>query len=304
MMKRVLVCGSNGLLGQKLAWLFNDNSGYEVLHTSHHRSFVQSSDLVDYTQLDVSIRSDVKSLVTSFRPDVILNAAAIANVDLCETDREQAWKVNVTAVENLVEVCRRIDAKLVHVSTDYVFDGKTGHYTEEDRAHPINYYGKTKLAGENVIISGGIDHAILRTILIYGAGINVKNNFGLWLVNNLTRKQRIQCVDDQISNPTHVYDIAAAMKTSIEHNISGMFHVCGAETISRYDFAMKTAEIFGFDSSLIRRSKTRDIQRPAQRPLNTSFVIEKAKKVFNYNPMNITQGLKLLQQELTGINLN
>jgi dTDP-4-dehydrorhamnose reductase len=299
-----MVCGSNGLLGQKLAWLFNGKSDYEVLHTSHHRSFVQTNTLVDYTQLDVSNRSDVKSLVSSFRPDVILNAAAIANVDLCETEREQAWKVNVTAVENLVEVCRRIGAKLVHISTDYVFDGKTGNYTEEDRAHPINYYGKTKLAGENIIISGGIEHAILRTILIYGGGINVKNNFGLWLVNNLNRRQHIQCVDDQISNPTHVYDIAFAMQSVIDQNISGLFHVCGAETVSRYNFALKTAEIFGFDSSLIKPSKTSEIQRPAQRPLNTSFIFEKAKKAFRYHPMNITEGLKLFQQEITGINLN
>jgi len=303
-MKRVLVCGSNGLLGQRLAWLFNGKSEFEVLHTSHHRSFVREDALIDYTQLDVSNKSDVKSLVTSYRPDVILNAAAIANVDLCEKEREQAWKVNVTAVENLVEICRRIDAKLVHVSTDYVFDGKAGHYTEEDRANPINYYGKTKLAGENVIISGGIDYAILRTILIYGAGIKVKNNFGLWVVNNLNERKPIRCVDDQISNPTHVYDVAVAMKKVVEHDITGLFHVCGAETISRYDFAMKTAEIFGFDSSSIQRSKTSDIQRPAQRPLNTSFIFEKAKKAFNYNPMNITEGLKLFQQELTGIHLN
>src|SRR5512135_490874 len=116
-MKRVLVCGSNGLLGQKLAWLLNGQSEYEVLHTSYHRSFVQEKVLVDYTQLDVTVRSDVKSLVTSFRPDIILNAAAMTNVDACEREREHAWKVNVTAVENLVEVCRRIDAKLVHVST-------------------------------------------------------------------------------------------------------------------------------------------------------------------------------------------
>lgn len=303
-MKRVLVCGSNGLLGQKLAWLFNGNSEYEVLHTSHHRTFVQPNGLIDYTQLDISNKSDVRSLITSYRPDVILNAAAIANVDLCETERELAWKVNVIAVENLVEICRRIDAKLIHVSTDYVFDGKTGKYCEEDRAHPINYYGKTKLAGENVIISSGIRHAILRTILIYGAGINVKNNFGLWLVHNLSNNRRIQCVDDQISNPTHVYDIAAAMKSAIEHNLHGLYHICGAETISRYDFALKTAEIFGFDSTLIQRSKTKDVQRPALRPLNTSFIFEKAKKAFNYNPMNVTQGLKRLQQELMGIHLN
>ncbi|MEW5797927.1 MAG: dTDP-4-dehydrorhamnose reductase [Bacteroidota bacterium] len=303
-MKRILVCGSNGLLGQKLAWLFDENSEYEVLHTSYHRSFVHDQLLVDYTQLDITNRSDVKSLVTSFRPDVILNAAAMTNVDACEREKEQAWKVNVGAVENLVEVCRRINAKLIHISTDYVFDGKTGHYKEEDRVNPINYYGKTKLAGENVILSSGIDHAILRTIVVYGVGVNVKNNFALWVINSLNEKKQIRCVDDQISNPTNVFDLASAMKSVVDTGASGVFHVCGAETISRYDFAVRAAEVFGYDPALIQRIKSTELQQAAQRPLNTSFIFEKAKQAFHYQPMNATQGLMMLQQELTGIHLN
>ena len=303
-MKRVLVCGSNGLLGQRLAWLLDADEEYEVLHTSHHRSFAQPEILIDYTQLDISIRSDVKSLVTSFRPDVILNAAAMTNVDTCEREREQAWKMNVTAVENLVEVSRRIGAKMVHVSTDYVFDGKTGNYTETDRVNPVNYYGKTKLAGENVLISSGIDFAILRTIVVYGTGVNVKNNFALWVINNLNDRNPIRCAVDQISNPTHVHDLATVMKQCLEIDVKGIFHIAGAEPVSRYDFALRAAEIFGYDPSLISRSKSSELGQAAQRPLHTSFNIEKAKRLFHYHPMNITQGLKLLQEELTGIHLN
>lgn len=303
-MKRVLVCGSNGLLGQRLAWLFDSDDEYEVLHSSHHRSFVQPDILLDYTQLDISNRSDVKSLVTSFRPDVILNAAAMTNVDLCEREREQAWKMNVTAVENLVEVCRRIDAKLVHVSTDYVFDGRTGNYTEADRVNPINYYGKTKLAGENVLVSSGIDYAILRTIVVYGTGVDVRNNFALWVINNLNEQKQIHCAVDQISNPTYVHDVAMAMKQCIEYGAKGLFHIAGAEPVSRYQFAMRAAEIFGYDTSLISQNRSTELQQTAQRPLHTTFIIEKAKQTFKYNPLNITQGLKLLQEELTGIHLN
>ncbi len=303
-MKRVLVCGSNGLLGQRLAFLFEGESDYEVLHTSHHRSFANGKILLDYTQLDISNRSDVKSLVTSYRPDVILNAAAMTNVDACEREREQAWKMNVTAVENLVESCRRIDAKLVHVSTDYVFDGKTGNYSEDDRVNPVNYYGKTKLAGENVIISSEIEYSILRTIVVYGFGINVKTNFALWVINSLNDKKKIRCVDDQISNPTHVHDLATAMKISIDVDARGIFHIPGAEIISRYDFALKAAEIFGYDKALITKIKTAELEQLAQRPLNTSFNFEKAKKMLRYNPMSVAQGLMMLQQELTGIHLN
>jgi dTDP-4-dehydrorhamnose reductase len=188
-MKRILVCGSNGLLGQQLAWMLSRNQEYEVLHTSHHRSLYLGNTF-DYTQLDIANRSDVKSLVSSYRPDVIMNAAAMSNVDLCERERESAWKANVIGVENLAEISRRINAKLIHVSTDYVFDGKNGPYKEEDRTNPINYYGKTKLAGENAVLGSAIDFAILRTIVVYGTGVNIKNNFALWVINSLRKKEK------------------------------------------------------------------------------------------------------------------
>lgn len=303
-MKRVLVCGSNGLLGQRLAWLFDGADGYEVLHSSHHRSFVQEDILLDYTQLDISNRGDVRSLVSSYRPDVILNAAAMTNVDACERERELAWKMNVTAVENLVDVCRRIDAKLVHVSTDYVFDGRNGHYLESDRVNPINYYGKTKLAGENVVLAGDIDHAVLRTILVYGTGESVRNNFALWVINNLNDGLPIRCAEDQVSNPTYVADLAIAMKQCVDLEASGVYHIAGAEPVSRYAFAMKAASVFGLDDSLIERVRSTDLKQMAPRPLHTTFDISKARKELAYHPVNVVQGLKLLQEELTGIHLN
>ncbi|MDD8017741.1 MAG: dTDP-4-dehydrorhamnose reductase [Bacteroidota bacterium] len=303
-MKRILVCGSNGLLGQKLAWMLAANSEFEVLHTSHHRNFFLAHQPLDYTQLDISNRSDVKSLVSSFRPDAILNAAAMADVDQCEKEREQAWKVNVVGVENLVEVARRINAKLVHISTDYVFDGKTPPYDEQSRVNPINYYGKTKLAGENVVLIGDIDFAILRTIVVYGTGVNVRNNFALWVIRNLQEGKNIRCFDDQISNPTHVQDLAQAMINCAVENRKGIYHTAGAEIVSRYDFALRAAEIFGLDKELIERSKSSASSFPAVRPLNTSFTIGKAKKEIHYHPMNVTQGLELLKKELQGINLN
>ena len=303
-MKRILVCGSNGLLGQTLAWMLQKENGYEVLHTSHHRTFYLGNFPFDYTQLDISNKSDVKSLVTSFRPDAILNAAAMTNVDACEKEREQAWKVNVTAVENLTEVARRINAQLVHISTDYVFDGKSSPYDERSRVNPINYYGKTKLAGENVILKSGIDFAILRTIVVYGSGINVRNNFALWVVKSLSEGKKIRCVDDQISNPTHVSDLADAMMKCVKYECKGIYHTSGAEVVSRYDFAVKAAEVFDLDKSLIDRIKSSELVMPAARPLNTAFIIDKAKNEMQYNPMGVTEGLTLLKKELHGIHLN
>ncbi|MFA6540906.1 MAG: dTDP-4-dehydrorhamnose reductase [Bacteroidota bacterium] len=303
-MKRVLVCGSNGLLGQKLAWMLQCENAFEVLHTSHHRYFHLGNFPFDYTQLDISVRSDVKSLVSSFRPDVILNAAAMANVDLCEKEKEQAWKANVVGVENLVEISRRIGAKFVHVSTDYVFDGRMPPYSEESRVNPVNYYGKTKLAGENVIRKGGIDHAILRTVLVYGNGIHIRENFALWVINSLKQGKTIRCVDDQISNPTHVTDLARAMINIIQHERSGIYHISGPEAVSRFDFASRIAGHFGLDKNLIERVKTPVLSLPAARPLNTTFSIDKARRDVSYHPMTIDQGLAALKEEIQNIHLN
>lgn len=303
-MKRILICGSNGLLGQRLALMFGHETEYEVLNTSHHRSFVLDHHLFDYTQLDITNKSDVKSLVTSFRPDIIVNAAAMTNVDACETQREFAWKVNVIGVENLVEVSRRINSTLINVSTDYVFDGKNGPYKETDRVNPINYYGKTKLAGENVILAGGISSAILRTIVVYGTGINVKNNFALWVINSLRAGKNIRCVDDQISNPTHVGDLAASVVKTIERERTGVYHICGADAVSRYQFAMKAAEIFGLDASLIQRIQSSELQQPAVRPMVTGFITLKAQTELDFHPMTSAQGLETLKRELFNLTLN
>jgi dTDP-4-dehydrorhamnose reductase len=303
-MKRVLICGSNGLLGQRLALKLGHETEYEVLNTSHHRQFVLDRHLFDYTQLDITNKGDVKSLVSSFRPDVIVNAAAMTNVDACETQRELAWKVNVVGVENLVEIARRINSHLIHISTDYVFDGKNGPYKENDRVNPINYYGRTKQAGENVILAGGIPATILRTIVVYGTGINVKNNFALWVVKNLREEKNIRCVEDQIGNPTHISDLATAVIKVIEHDRAGLYHIGGANAVSRNEFALKTAEVFGLSPALIQKAKTAELNQAAQRPLNTSLVTAKAEKELDLHPMTLAEGLELMKRELVHLTLN
>ncbi len=297
-MNRVLICGSNGLLGQRLSLLLSNNTAYEVLNTSRNRTFVFDHQLFDYTQLDITQKSDVKSLVSSFQPSVIINAAAAANVDWCETHREEAWNINVVGVENLVEAARRVGAKLIHISTDYVFDGKSGPYDETAQPNPVNYYGKAKLAAENVVRAGGIPHAIVRTILLYGGGINVKNNFGLWVFNSLRAGQRIRCADDQVCNPTHISDLAHAVLKIFEANRCGLFHVCGRESISRYDFALRAAEVFNLDPALIDRAKLAGLNQVAARPPVTVFVTLKAGTELGLKAMDIREGLMLMKTEL------
>jgi dTDP-4-dehydrorhamnose reductase len=297
-MKRILICGSNGLLGQRLALMLSSQTDYEVLNTSRNRSFVFDDRLFDYTQLDVTQKGDVKSLVSSFHPTVIINAAATTDVDWCELHREEAWRTNVVGVENLIEAARKVGAQLIHISTDYVFDGNHGPYSEEDKPNPISYYGKAKLASENAVRSAGIPFTILRTIVLYGHGIRVRDSFPLWVVKSLSKGQAIRCAEDQISNPTHVNDLAFAAVRAFELNRDGIYHVCGFDRVSRYDFALRTAEVFSLDPALIAKTTSAELRQTANRPLITGFVTLKAQTELGLTPLDTRQGLTLFKREL------
>jgi dTDP-4-dehydrorhamnose reductase len=298
-MKRILVTGANGLLGQHLAQIFSQVAKYELLFTSHHPSFYPNHQpLLDYTQLDITSKSDVKSLVTSFHPDIVINAAAMTNVDACESQRELAWKINVHGIENLVIVARAIHAKIIHVSTDYIFDGLHGPYVEDDRPNPINYYGKTKLASENALRTGDARFAIARTIVLYGAGRNIKQNFALWVINSLSNGKPIKAATDQISSPTNVHDLAYGILRIVEQEAEGIYHMSGAEHLSRHEFAKKIAEVYGFDPHLISAVKSEELHQAARRPLHTGFITLKAETELGYKPCDITQGLLMLKRDL------
>ena len=299
-MNRVLICGSNGLFGQRLALMLSPQTEYEVLNTSRKRSFVFDDRLFDYTQLDITKKSDVKSLVSSFHPTTIINAAAAADVDWCELHREDAWKINVVGVEHLIEAARKVGARLIHISTDYIFDGTHGPYSEDDKPNPISYYGKSKLASENAVRIAGIPYTIFRTIVLYGTGIGVRDNFPTWVVKNLRACRTIRCSEDQFSNPTHVNDLAFAAVKGFELNRDGIYHICGSERVSRFQFAVRTAELFGLDAGLIQRVKSSALNQTAPRPLVTGFVTLKAQTELGMHPMDITQGLTLLKRELQG----
>jgi dTDP-4-dehydrorhamnose reductase len=298
-MKRILVTGANGLLGQHLVQIFSQQPKYELLFTSDEPTFyLNHRPLLDYTQLDITSKSDVKSLVMSFHPDVIVNAAAMTNVDTCESQRELAWKINVHGVENLADVARMIGAKIIHVSSDYVFDGLRGPYGEDDRPNPINYYGKTKLASENVLRTGDVHFAIARTIVLYGTGKNVKQNFALFLVNALKEGKPIRAATDQVSNPTYVHDLAFGILRIVEQEAEGVYHLSGSERLSRYEFAHRVASVFGLDPGHIAAVKTDELHQAARRPLCSGFITLKAETELGYKPCDVTQGLLMLKRDL------
>ncbi len=295
---RIMITGCHGLLGQSVLKMFLKSTDSEILATAKDaRTFLDFGGF-DYTMLDITSRSDVKNLVVYFRPDVIINTAAYTNVDGCETNRELAWRVNVEGVRNLVNSARRVDAKLIHISTDYIFDGKNGPYTEDAIPNPINYYGRTKLASENEIKIGGIRFAILRTNVLYGVGKNVKSNFALWLYQKLSNRESIKVVTDQIGNPTYVDDLAFAILKIVEFDKEGIYNVGGKDFVDRYTFAVKLAEIFGFDRELITPVKTSELNQIAPRPLKSGLITLKAESELGLKPYGVEDGIREFKAKL------
>jgi dTDP-4-dehydrorhamnose reductase len=297
--ERVLVIGSNGLLGQKVAELLVRGSPYTVCLASIENKPILPLQSAEYAQVDITQKKEVKQLVAAFEPQVIVNCAAMTNVDACENERELAWKINVTGVEHLIDAARKDNAKIVHVSSDYVFDGKLGPYVEDDKPEPISYYGKTKLASENALRASDLEYIIVRTMVLYGYALGVKPNFALWIIENLEKRSPVRVVDDQLGNPTLVDDLAYGLVRGIELGKTGMYHVAGRDIVSRYDFARVLARVFNFDERLISPIKTSQLRQPAPRPLKSGLITLKAEVELGIRPSTTEQGLLVLKSQLS-----
>jgi dTDP-4-dehydrorhamnose reductase len=297
--KKIILLGSNGLLGQKLAELLLRGSPHLVILSSVEDVPVVQYQSVEYVRIDITSKKDVRQAVVKYEPDVLVNCAAMTNVDVCESERELAWKINVTGVEHLIDAAKVHGSAIVHVSTDYIFDGRAGPYTEEDRPNPLSYYGKSKLASENALRASGVQFLIARTMVLYGYATAVKPNFVLWLVQSLEKGTSVRIVDDQMGNPTFVDDLAYGLLRAIELGKTGIFNLAGREIVNRYDFALSVAKVFGLDASLISPIKTSQLQQPAPRPMKSGLVTLKAEVELGYKPLSIEESLLVLKNQLS-----
>lgn len=293
----ILVTGANGLLGQAVMHIFTRESDAELIQSS-----VEDKPSVnlgsEYVKIDITNKEEVKSAVRKFNPNIILNCAAFTDVDKSETERELCWKLNVDAVKNLIIASRINNAKVVHYSTDYIFDGKHGPYNELAIPNPISFYGRSKLASENALTTSGVDYAIIRTMVLYGLGANVKPNFALWMIDKLKARESINIVDDMIGNSTISDDLAFGSLKLIEKNCRGIYNIAGRDIESRYDFTMKLCEVFGYDKNLVRKIKTKELNQPAPRPLNSGLITLKAESELGFKPMDTIEALRYLKYQL------
>ncbi len=294
--RRIVIVGANGTLGQRLFEFYSALNDVELLPASIEEEFVFDSQ--SYIQLDISNRNEVKKIIYDFCPDFIINAAAFTNVDKCESERETAWKINVKGVEYLSEAARVLDSHLIHISSDYIFDGKNGPYSENDIPNPLGYYARTKLASENVLKISGTKNTIIRTNVLYGTAKYSRPDFVKWVVDSVRSGKEIKIVDDQFNNPTFIDDLVQAINKIIELRKEGLYNIGGSEVLSRFDFTMIIADFFNLDKSLIKRIQTEDLRQPARRPLKSGLITIKAQSELGYKPHSIIQSLELMKKEL------
>jgi dTDP-4-dehydrorhamnose reductase len=310
MTKTILITGSNGLLGQKLIYALLErnkkSADWNIVATSKGENRIREKNGYAYVSLDITSRDEVKKVISQFPPDVLINTAAMTNVDACESDRAGAKALNMDAVAYLIEAIddemeknSLLNTHFIQLSTDFVFDGENGPYSEEDKPNPLSYYAETKLEAEKLLESTFVKWAILRTIIVYGIVDSMsRSNIVLWAKEALEKKQKINVVDDQFRSPTLAEDLAEGCILCAEKGEVGIFHVSGKDQMSILELVYRVADFWKLDKSFITPSKSETIKQPAKRPPRTGFIIDKAKKVLGYNPHSFEEGLAILDKQL------
>ncbi|MEM7548998.1 MAG: SDR family oxidoreductase [Bacteroidota bacterium] len=297
---KILVTGANGLLGQKLIALFADKEGFELLATSKgEKRYSTHASFIHYKSLDITSEKEVSEVMGSFEPEVVINTAAMTNVDQCESEKEACWDLNVKAVEYLVKSCNEAECHLVHLSTDFIFDGEDGPYTEEDKPNPVSYYGESKLAAEKFILENSSSYSILRTVLVYGytPGMS-RSNIVLWARQSLLDGKAIKVVTDQWRTPTLAEDLAFGCFLAAGQKPTGIFNISGKDMMTPYDIALRVGEYFKLDLSNLSATDGSMFSQAAKRPPKTGFDISKARKVLGYEPLGFEEGLKVIEGQL------
>lgn len=298
-MKKVLLTGSNGLLGQKLINLYLRDKTIALIATARGENRYPVKNGYTYVSMDVTNASNVQDIITLHKPDTIIHTAAMTNVDACETDQEGAEKLNVDAVEYLVDAANAVEAHFIHLSSDFIFDGEDGPYTEEAEPEPLSYYGETKLAAENMVRNQCDKWSIARTILVYGIVHDMsRSNIVLWAKSALEKGQPINVVNDQVRSPTLAEDLAIGCKLIEQKEAEGVFNLSGKDQMSIVEIVERVADYFSLDKSIITQVSSKTLNQAAQRPPITGFDLTKSEEVLGYHPRSFEEGIAVLMEQL------
>lgn len=299
-MKKVVITGSNGLLGQTLVnLLLKTQDQYQVVGLSRGENRSGRNDF-EYHSIDITNQEELKNCLFQVKPDFIVNTAAMTNVDACEDQKEGCDQLNVEAVKYLAEISKKLEAHLVHISTDFIFDGIKGYYKETDQPNPLSYYGLSKLKSEEVLTNSSIDFTILRTILVYGKVNNLgRNNIVLWVKSMLENEKEVTIINDQFRMPTYVEDLAIACKLSIDKRAHGIFNISSNELLSIYEIAHEIARTFNLNGDFIKPISTETLNQKAARPPKTGFDLIKTNQELGFYPKSFREDLQRFKQTLT-----
>lgn len=305
MKRKILVTGSNGLLGQKLTEQLAEHPEFSLIATAKGENRNPFNTGYLYESMDIGNARETEAVILKHLPDVLINTAAITNVDACESEKELCLALNVNAVKYLTDAMNKVNGHIIHLSTDFIFDGTSGPYDEEATAHPLSFYADSKLMGEQVIQTFARSWSIARTIIVYGVVADMsRSNVILWVKKNLEEGKPIKVVNDQFRTPTLADDLAKGCIALAEKKAEGIFNIAGKDQMSIYELALRVADFWHLDKSLITPSTSDTLKQPAKRPPVTGLRIEKAKKVLGYEPVSFEEGLNAVDEQLKRFSAN
>lgn len=290
---KILITGANGLVGQNAVKQFTA-AGYDVTAAGRGACRLPEGKIpYRYISLDNTDRDAVLATVADVRPEVIVHAAAMSQPDACELNRAECDDCNVNATRYFTEAATAVNARMIYISTDFIFSGDDGPYKETDQPAPVNYYGQSKWQGEQIVRKSASRWAIVRTVLVYGNILSgTRSNIVTWVKENLEKEKPIKVVGDQLRTPTYVEDLIGGIQLIIEKNTEGIYHISGKEVLTPYDMAVYVANYFGLDKTLMEKVDASVFTQPAQRPLKTGFIIDKAEKELGYSPIGFMEGMR------------
>lgn len=294
-MIKILVTGSNGLLGQKLVHALRHDTEVELIATARGDNRLKDKAGYAYYALDVTDAEQVMELCLALKPDVIIHTAAMTQVDDCEDQQAACWELNVSAVDHLIRACDAINAHLIHLSTDFIFDGAAGPYDERAAANPLSFYGKSKLAAEKLLQDSTIGWAALRTVLVYGVAEDMsRSNIVLWAKSALEKGQPLRIVSDQFRSPTLAEDLATGCILAAKQRAQGIYNISGKDQMSVLELVKRVADYFDLPTEQITAVSSAELNQRAARPLVTGFVLEKARRELGYEPHSFEEGIAIV----------
>ena len=294
MPSKILITGAEGQLGRVLQQRLG--ASFNLIPTAKSPSEMAIKKR-NVRQMDITDLSSVKSCIEIENPDTIINCAAMTDVDACEKNHKLAHDINVLGVQNIIKTINK-QVKIIQISTDYVFEGKNGPYSETDPTHPLSYYGRSKLEAENILRGALHPYSIIRASVLYGDPLNTKPNFFAWVYDSLSHKKNISVVTDQTCNPAWLPSFSDAIMKMILLNGEGVYHFGSDDYLNRYEFAILIASVFGLDANLITPVTSNSIPFIARRPTHSGLGVKKISEELDVITLPTIECLKIIKNQI------